>query len=57
VERNFRKKFRATGRNNHDKEYRRTGSGLKPFPGHGRPRDEELTCLRKENRALREASD
>jgi transposase-like protein len=31
------------------------GSGLPPFPGHGRPRDEELSRLRKENKALREA--
>jgi hypothetical protein len=29
--------------------------GLPPFPGHGRPRDEELARLRKENKALREA--
>jgi transposase len=29
--------------------------GLPPFPGHGRPRDEELARLRKENRVLREA--
>jgi transposase len=27
--------------------------GLPPFPGHGRPRDEELTRLRKEVKALR----
>jgi transposase-like protein len=33
------------------------GSTLKPFPGHGRPRDEELTRLRKENKALREANE
>jgi transposase len=31
--------------------------GLKPFPGHGRPRDEELTRLRKEVKALREANE
>jgi transposase len=31
------------------------GSGLPPFPGHGRPRDEELARLRKEVKALREA--
>jgi transposase-like protein len=31
--------------------------GLPPFPGHGRPRDEELARLRKENKALREAND
>jgi transposase len=33
------------------------GSGLPPFPGHGRPRDEELARLRKENKALREANE
>jgi transposase len=33
------------------------GSGLKPFPGHGRPRDEELTRLRKEVKSLREANE
>jgi transposase len=32
------------------------GTGLPPFPGHGRPRDEELTRLRKENKALRTAN-
>jgi transposase len=36
------------------------GSGLPPFPGHGRPRDESnpwfaLARLRKENKTLREA--
>jgi transposase len=31
--------------------------GLPPFPGHGRPRDEELIRLRKENKALRKASE
>jgi transposase len=31
--------------------------GLPPFPGHGRPRDEELARLRKENRVLREANE
>ncbi|MDR2184151.1 MAG: transposase [Treponema sp.] len=31
------------------------GDGLPAFSGHGRPRDEELARLRKENRALREA--
>jgi transposase-like protein len=30
-----------------------TGSELPPFPGHGKPRDEELTRLRKENKVLR----
>ena len=32
-------------------------TGRTPFPGHGRPRDEELTRLRKENKALREANE
>jgi transposase-like protein len=27
------------------------------FPGHGRPRDAELTRVRKENKALREANE
>jgi transposase-like protein len=30
---------------------------LPPFPGHGRPRDEELSRLRKENKTLREANE
>ncbi|MDR2796277.1 MAG: transposase [Spirochaetaceae bacterium] len=33
------------------------GTGMPPFPGHGRPRDEELTRLRKEVKALREANE
>jgi transposase len=33
------------------------GAGLPPFPGHGRPRDEELTRLRKEVKALRDANE
>jgi transposase-like protein len=33
------------------------GTTLPPFPGHGRPRDEELARLRKENKALREANE
>jgi transposase-like protein len=33
------------------------GTGLPPFSGHGRPRDEELARLRKENKALREANE
>ena len=33
------------------------GSGLRAFPGHGRPRDAELARLRKENKALREANE
>jgi transposase len=32
-------------------------NGIKAFPGHGRPRDEELTRLLKEVKSLREASD
>jgi transposase len=35
----------------------RLGTGLPPFPGHGRPRDEELTRLRKEVKALRTANE
>jgi transposase len=31
--------------------------GLPPFPGHGRPRDEELARLRKEVKTLREANE
>jgi transposase len=33
------------------------GSGIQAFPGHGRPTDAELAGLRKENKALRDASD
>jgi transposase len=33
------------------------GTGSRPFPGHGRLRDEELTRLRKENKALRNANE
>ena len=33
------------------------GSGLAIFPGRGRPRDEELIRLRKENKALRDANE
>jgi len=33
------------------------GSGLPAFPGHGRPRDEELTRLRKEVKSLRTANE
>ena len=32
-------------------------SGLRVFPGHGRPKDAELARLRKENKALREANE
>ena len=31
--------------------------GTQVFPGHGRPKDAELTRLRKENKALREANE
>jgi transposase-like protein len=34
-----------------------SGTGLPAFPGHGRPRDEELARLRKENKALRTANE
>jgi transposase len=33
------------------------GTGMQPFPGHGRPRDEELSRLRKEVKTLREANE
>ena len=33
------------------------GSGAQAFPGHGRPRDEELTRLRKEVKSLRNANE
>ena len=33
------------------------GNGIQAFPGHGRPKDAELTRLRKENKALREANE
>jgi len=33
------------------------GGTLQTFPGHGRPRDEELARLRKENKVLREANE
>ncbi len=33
------------------------GAGLKAFPGNGKPRDEELATLRKENKNLREERD
>ena len=32
-------------------------TGLRVFPGHGRPKDVELARLRKENKALREANE
>jgi len=32
-------------------------AGRRAFPGHGRPRDEDLTRLRKENKALRSANE
>jgi len=34
-----------------------TGSGLRAFPGKGKPRDEELAELRRENKNLREERD
>jgi transposase-like protein len=38
------------------KQSREAGrEGIPPFPGHGRPRDEELARLRKEVKALRTA--
>jgi transposase len=33
------------------------GTGLPPFPGHGRPRDEELIRLRKEAKSLKRANE
>ena len=33
------------------------GSGVRAFPGHGRPRDEEQARLRKEVRSLRDANE
>jgi transposase len=33
------------------------GTDLPPFPGHGRPKDEELARLRKEVKALRSANE
>jgi transposase len=38
-------------------QVRDAGNGVQVFPGHGRPRDEELTRLRKEVKALREANE
>ena len=32
-------------------------TGTRVFPGHGRPKDEELARLRKENKALRAANE
>jgi transposase-like protein len=34
-----------------------SGDGVLLFPGRGRPRDEELARLRKENKSLREANE
>ena len=39
-----------------ESEEEKTGN-IKAFPGHGKPRDEELAQLRKEVADLREASD
>jgi transposase len=36
---------------------REATGGVQAFPGHGRPRDEELTRLRKEVKALRQANE
>ena len=33
------------------------GTNIRVFPGHGRPKDAELTRLRKENKALKEANE
>ena len=33
------------------------GTNTRVFPGHGRPRDVELTRLRKENKALKDANE
>jgi transposase len=33
------------------------GTGIRAFPGHGRPRDAELARLRKENKSLRDANE
>ena len=33
------------------------GTGLPVFPGHGRPRDEEIARLKKEVKSLREANE
>jgi transposase-like protein len=32
-------------------------TGLRAFPGHGRPKDAELARLRKENKSLRDANE
>lgn len=39
------------------KQSRGTVNGIQAFPGHGRPRDAELTRLRKEVKSLREANE
>jgi transposase len=39
------------------KAHEPAGDGLRAFPGHGRPRDEEPARLRKENKALRNANE
>jgi transposase-like protein len=33
------------------------GTGIRAFPGQGRPKDEELSRLRKENKSLRVANE
>ena len=39
------------------KESQAAGSGVQVFPGHGRPRDEELIRLRREVKSLRTANE
>jgi len=40
------------------RQYRESAEvGIKAFPGRGRPRDEELARLRKENKALKETNE
>ena len=38
-------------------ETKTAANGVQVFPGHGRPRDAELTRLRKEVKSLREANE
>ena len=38
-------------------ETQAAGNGVQAFPGHGRPRDAELSRLRKEVKALRDANE
>jgi transposase-like protein len=39
------------------KAHEAADTGLRAFPGHGRPRDVELARLRKENKSLREINE